>query len=164
MLSSVAALGFAFVSLVVAILTFMLGGTGNRTVRVVAGVIFLSLAFIFFLIGLFPFFPSSLPTTVSSQPQSGATIEDLGLWEWGTSRPPMPEPAGVNQVIFAHGDIDNSGRCHVTEFGTGITVQGLGEGTFRLVRITGTPEQIRAAELEIQQIAANGAGGSCPWK
>ena len=95
---------------------------------------------------------------------STARIENLGLWEWDKPRSLMPEPAGVGQVIFAHGDIDNSGTCHVTEFGPGIPVQGLGNGTFRLVRISGTPEQIKAAESEIQQIASHGAGGSCPWK
>jgi hypothetical protein len=107
--------------------------------------------------------PTSVPD-VPSVPIQSCTIENLGLWEWGKSRPPMPEPAGIDQVIFAHGDIDNSGTCHVKEFGRGMQVDGLGDGTFRLVRITCAPEQIAAAELEIQQIAANGAGGSCPWK
>lgn len=102
-------------------------------------------------------------TIVPTQPQS-CMIEDLGLWEWGNSRPPMPEPAGINQVIFAHGDIDNSGTCHVKEFGIGVPIEGLGDGTFRLVRITCAPEQITAKELEIQQTAAISAGGSCSWK
>ena len=112
--------------------------------------------------------PQSTPVVVAtSQPSSSSSIaqvENLGLWEWGRTRPPMPEPAMPGQVVFAHGDIDNSGSCHVTEFGPGQSVQGLGSGTFRLLRITGTPEQIKAAEAESQQGAANGAGGSCPWK
>jgi len=112
-------------------------------------------------------FPSATNTAVpipSPTQIPSAIIENLGLWEWGKSRPPMPEPAGLSQVIFAHGDIDNSGTCHVKEFGTGVPVEGLGNGTFRLVRITGTQSQIMAAEFEIQTIAANGAGGSCPRK
>jgi hypothetical protein len=78
MLSSVAALGIAFVSLVIAILTFMLG-QDNKRVRVVAGVIFLSLAFIFFLIGLFPFFPTAKPGNGGiTEPQSSGICRETG--------------------------------------------------------------------------------------
>jgi hypothetical protein len=74
----------------------------------------------------------------------------------------MPEPASPGQVILAHGDIDNSGTCHIKVLGSGEKVQGLGNGTFRLVRIIGTPDQIEVKVKEIQEIAARGAGGSCP--
>jgi hypothetical protein len=70
MLSSVASLGIAFISLVLAIVTFMLG-QGDRTIRVVTGVFFLSLAFLFFLIGLFPFFPTPIPENTSPERYSG---------------------------------------------------------------------------------------------
>jgi uncharacterized protein YraI len=102
-----------------------------------------------------------LPTPTST-PQT-AIVVVIGLWEYGKDRPPMPGPAGAGQVIVANGDIDNSGTCHVEVFGPGETVQGLGEGTFKLVRVSGTPEQVQDAVAEIQRGAAAHAGGACPF-
>jgi hypothetical protein len=117
--------------------------------------------------------PVTQPTATSQQilqqptattPPSSRVL--LGLWEWQGNRPPMPTPAGPGQVIFANGDIDNSGACHVKEFGSGQLVQGLGEGRFQLWLITGTPEQIAAHEGVIQQGSAsdpNNPFGTCPY-
>jgi hypothetical protein len=106
--------------------------------------------------------PTFSPTLAAVYP--AGTIHDEGLWKYGEQRPPMPSPAGQWEVIFAHGDIDNSGKCHVREFESNEIIQGLGLGTFHLVRITGSPEFILATEKEIQQNAASepNAKGVCP--
>jgi hypothetical protein len=113
--------------------------------------------------------PSILPTATQQVLQPSSVSESsqvlLGLWEWRGNRPQMPPPADVGQVIFANGDIDNSGTCHVKEFGPGIPIQGLGEGRFELWLITGTPEQIASHESIIQQGSAsdpNNSLGTCP--
>ena len=113
--------------------------------------------------------PSISPTANQQVLQSPCASEStqvkLGLWEWHGNRPPMPSPAGACQVIFANGDIDNSGTCLVKEFGAGISVEGLGEGRFELWLLTGMPEQIVARESIIQQGSAsdpNNFLGTCP--
>jgi len=93
---------------------------------------------------------------------SSAHQQLLGLWEYQQQRPPMPPPAGANQAILAHGDIDNSGTCHIKVFNSGEVIQGLGEGTFKLILLTGSPEQIDYTFLQIQRGAADHAGGACP--
>lgn len=109
------------------------------------------------------------PTPMLTYTPIGATNEGpsnqlLGVWENRGKRPPMPSPAGIRQVIFANGDIDNSGHCHVKEFGRGKEVQGLGEGTFQLWLITGSPEYIELQENIIRVIAANAdPTGKCPY-
>ena len=110
------------------------------------------------------------PTPIPQQPTAVQTylptvsIEVLGVWEYEGHRPPFPAPANSEQVIVAHGDIDDSGTCHIKEFGPGEPIRGLGNGTFKLVRITGTREQIKVAEAQIQKGAAEHAiGGTCPW-
>lgn len=113
---------------------------------------------------------SSISPTVTQQVVQPSNVSEssqvlLGLWEWRGDRPPMPSPAGLGQVIFANGDIDNSGTCHVKEFGPGVPVEGLGEGRFELWLITGTPEQIAARETIIQKGSAsdpNNLLGTCP--
>lgn len=87
----------------------------------------------------------------------------LGQWLYQQPRAPMPNPAGANQVIFAHGDINNTGTCRVKEFKTGEPVQGLGLGSFKLWLITGTAEYIRDTELQLQKGAAAHAGTECPY-
>lgn len=82
--------------------------------------------------------------------------ENLGVWQYQGTRPPFPPPAGPNQVIVAHGDIDNSGTCHVRVFREGEPIGGLGEGTFRLIRVTGTPDAIAVAVPDIQRGACGG--------
>jgi hypothetical protein len=101
--------------------------------------------------------PASTTDVVMSQTQM------LGEWLYQQPRAPMPAPAGENQVIFAHGDIDNSGTCHVKEFKTGETIQGLGLGGFRLWLITGTPEYIKDVETQLQKGAAAHARTDCPY-
>lgn len=109
----------------------------------------------------------SIVPTATSKPLSTHSvpcqIELLGEWLYQQPRAPMPTPAGPNQVIFAHGDINNSGTCHVKEFGPGEPVQGLGLGSFKLCLITGSPECIRDYETQLQQGAAAHAGTSCPY-
>lgn len=96
------------------------------------------------------------PSTPASASAGPATRESLGLWAYQGSRPPFPPPAGPNQVIVAHGDVDNSGTCSVRVFRQGEPVGGLGEGTFRLLRVTGSPEAIDAAVEDIQKGACGG--------
>jgi hypothetical protein len=106
------------------------------------------------------------PTSIPSQPNSNVIMsqtELLGEWLYQQPRLPMPAPAGENQVIFAHGDINNTGTCHVKEFKTGETVQGLGLGSFKLWRITGTAEYIKDVEAQLQKGAAAHAGTDCPY-
>lgn len=103
----------------------------------------------------------SCPRLPSTSP-SAVRVDFLGLWEYRGSRPPMPKPPDQGQVILANGDIDNSGTCHIKVFGPGEPVQGLGEGTFELRLITGTPEQIEALVANTQDGSAKTAGGSCP--
>ncbi|HMQ32809.1 MAG TPA: hypothetical protein PKD53_18915 [Chloroflexaceae bacterium] len=103
--------------------------------------------------------PPSQPVIPDS---NGAQQQLLGVWEYQQVRPPMPAPAGVHQAIVAHGDIDNSGTCHLRVFYTGEAVQGLGEGTFKLILLTGSREQIESSIQQIQRGAAEHAGGSCP--
>ena len=105
-------------------------------------------------------------TTVFNPPPTNVIMsqtELLGEWLYQQPRAPMPTPAGENQVIFAHGDINNTGTCHVKEFKTGETVQGLGLGGFRLWLITGTAEYIRDVEAQLQSGAAAHAGTDCPY-
>jgi len=108
---------------------------------------------------------NSSPTSIVQSTQTSPSSQVLlGLWEWKGNRPPMPAPAGNGQVIFANGDIDNSGTCHVKEFGEGVLVEGLGEGRFQLWLLTGTPEQITGYETIIQQGSAsdqNNISGTC---
>ena len=98
------------------------------------------------------------------RPASAPTASDvsLGVWEYKKSRPLMPSPASPGQAIMAHGDIDASGTCHFKVFGPGEIVQGLGEGTFKLWLISGSPEYIQAAIDNHQRGAAAHAGGLCP--
>src|SRR3990172_1747035 len=107
------------------------------------------------------------PTAIVNSPSPSTTImsqtELLGQWLYQQSRAPMPSPAGVNQVIFAHGDIDNTGTCHVKEFGSGEPVQGLGLGSLKLWLITGTAEYIKDVEAQLQSGAASHAGTDCPY-
>lgn len=105
---------------------------------------------------------SSSPTMPTPIVISGARQELIGLWEYQKARAPMPEPAGSNQAIVASGDIDNSGTCHVKVFRSGELVQGLGDGTFQLWRVSGTAEQIEVTITRIQNGAAAHAGGACP--
>ena len=89
-------------------------------------------------------------------------VEDLGLWT-AQSRPPFPPPPGECQSAVPHGDIDDTGSCHVKVFRKGQAVHSLGiAGTFRLVRVTGTPEQISHEIAHRQQSAAQSAGMPCP--
>lgn len=106
--------------------------------------------------------PTSAPV-FESQSTDNAKVELLGEWLYQQPRASMPAPAGPGQAVFAHGDIDNTGTCHVKEFGPSEIVQGLGEGTFKLWLITGTPEQIRSVETQLQSGAAAHAGTSCPY-
>jgi hypothetical protein len=92
-----------------------------------------------------------------------AQVEFLGEWIYQASRPAMPPPAGQEQVVFAHGDINNTGTCHVKKFGPGELVQGLGGGSFKLWLITGTQEQIDAEMTTLQNGAAAHAGTACPF-
>jgi len=110
-----------------------------------------------------PTIPSIQPSPQSSSSTLMCKIEFLGEWLYQQPRAPMPPPAGPNQVIFAHGDIDNSGTCHVKEFGPGEPVQGLGLGSFKLWLITGSPECIKDYEDYLQRGAASHAGTSCPY-
>lgn len=115
--------------------------------------------------GVQPIAPVIEPTQIS-QPTKSVVMSQtqlLGEWLYQQARAPMPAPAGENQVIFAHGDIDNSGTCHVKEFGTGESVQGLGLGGFKLWLITGTPEYIKDVENQLQRGAAAHAGTDCPY-
>lgn len=89
--------------------------------------------------------------------------EFLGEWLFQQPRSPMPPPAGSGQIILAHGDIDNSGTCHVKEFGPGEQVAGLGLGSFKLWLITGDTEYIREVTDQIQRGAASHAGTNCPY-
>jgi hypothetical protein len=61
-LSSIASLGIAFVSLLIALLALVLS-EGNKTVKRISAVIFLALALVFFLIGLIPGLPNPLPVS-----------------------------------------------------------------------------------------------------
>ena len=79
----------------------------------------------------------------NNQQCSSFNREDLGLWVYNGNRPPFPPPPGECQVIVAHGDINDSGTCHIRVFHTGEPIGNLGNGTFRLVRITGSSEQIQ---------------------
>ncbi|MBV6397631.1 MAG: hypothetical protein HFACDABA_03245 [Anaerolineales bacterium] len=101
--------------------------------------------------------PTQAPNVVMSETKL------LGQWLYQQPRAPMPAPAGANQVIFAHGDINNTGTCRVKEFKTGETVQGLGLGSFKLWLITGTPEYIKDVEAQLQSGAAAHAGTDCPY-
>ncbi len=108
--------------------------------------------------------PAVVAATSTRSPTQSPIGSDvlLGTWEYQKPRPPMPNPAGQGQVIVAHGDIDNSGTCHLKVFGTGESVQGLGDGTFQLWLVSGTPEYIQTAIANHQSGAAAHAGGSCP--
>jgi hypothetical protein len=107
--------------------------------------------------------PINIEPTMTLRPTlSTVQKEFIGLWEYGQPRPPMPSPAGLNEVILANGDIDNSGTCHIKVFSSNEIVQGLGEGTFQLWRISGTTEQIESVIIQIQQGAAAHAGSPCP--
>ena len=101
--------------------------------------------------------PTSIPAPTNTVPVTAPPSSRilLGLWEWQGNRPPMPTPANYGQVIFANGDIDNSGTCHVKEFGPGVSIGELGMGRFQLWLITGTSEQIAIHELNIQEGSAN---------
>lgn len=102
---------------------------------------------------------SSQTTGSSSCP--ALFTEDLGLRSAGTGT--MPASAGQCQVIVAHGDVNNSSTCHLKVFRQGETVAGLGNGTYRLVRITGSPADIEAQIGRIQTSAASSAPNqSCP--
>lgn len=110
--------------------------------------------------------PVLQPTTVVNTASPNiitSQTELLGQWLYQQPRAPMPNPAGTNQVIFVHGDIDNSGTCHVKEFGPGEPVQGLGLGSFKIWLITGTSEYISNVEQELQNGAASHAGTDCPY-
>jgi len=103
------------------------------------------------------------PTSTSTfTPVLTATIEELGIWVFNGNRPPMPVAASTGQIILAYGDINDSGTCHIKEFGVGVAVEGLGSGTFKLVRIIGSPQEIQDAVDHIQNDAASDAGTECP--
>lgn len=107
---------------------------------------------------------SSVDATATAPPRTGSSmtfrVEDLGVCQYRQTCT-MPSPAENGQIVMAHGDINDTGTCHYRIFTTGQTVTGLGHGTYRLLRITGTPQEIDAAV----QRAADGAArdtGSCP--
>src|SRR5436190_23894856 len=56
---------------------------------------------------------------VSTGSCSSFSREDLGLWEYQRNRPAFPPAPGDCQVIVAHGDINDSGTCHIKVFHTG---------------------------------------------
>lgn len=108
------------------------------------------------------------PPAITLQPTQASSVimsqtKLLGEWLYQQPRAPMPASAGANQVIFAHGDINNTGTCRVKEFGAGETVQGLGLGSFKLWLITGTAEYIKDVEAQLQSGAAAHAGTDCPY-
>jgi uncharacterized protein YcfL len=109
---------------------------------------------------------SSQVTLVPTQSSANINIsktEFLGEWLYQKTRAPMPNPAGLNQVIFAHGDINNSNTCHVKEFQSGELVQGLGLGSFKLWLITGPTDYIAEIETHLQNGAASHSGTDCPY-
>jgi len=93
-------------------------------------------------------------------PEPAKREEFLGRWIYGEARSPMPPPAGDHQLILAHGDIDNSGTCHIKRFGSGERVMDLGDGSFELWRFTGSDQILEASVKDHQRGAAG--GGSCP--
>jgi hypothetical protein len=102
------------------------------------------------------------PSPQSSNPTVQGRKELIGLWEYRGNRAPMPSPPEEGQVIMANGDITNSGTCNIRIFQPGEFVEGLGEGTFQLWRITGTTSQIEQIVQEIQLGAAAHANMACP--
>ena len=96
--------------------------------------------------------PVTITTTTPPGCPSGPRV-NLGLWEYQGNRPPLPPPAGPCEAIVAHGDLDNSGTCTMRTFRQGEALAGLGNGTFRLVKVVGSPTQIDAAAAEIRRSA-----------
>lgn len=100
--------------------------------------------------------PTFLPIPI----QATAIREDLGLCQFSIPCS-MPNSPGDNQVIVAHGDITSSGTCNIKIFISGQSLQGLGNSTFRLIRITGTPDQINAMVQDIKK-SIDSPQGNCP--
>lgn len=101
----------------------------------------------------------STTTTTRPNPPPGCPTGprvNLGLWEYMGNRPPFPPAAGQCEAIVAHGDIDDSGTCRVRVFRQGEAIGGLGSGTFRLVKVSGTNEQIDSAAADIRRTACGG--------
>jgi|GEM_PF-4859738 len=67
---------------------------------------------------------------------------EIAFAEYNKPRPSMPAPAGPCERIVAHRDITNTGLCNIKVFGPGEEVTGLGDGTYKLKRISGTTQQI----------------------
>ena len=103
--------------------------------------------------------PTAIPAIVPTVP---AQVENLGLWKYGAlDNPPYPAPAADGQIIVAHGDITGTGTCNIRTFGPHAPITGLGNGTFRLVRVTGNGETIDREWKRMQEEAARPVGG-CP--
>jgi hypothetical protein len=88
--------------------------------------------------------------------------EELGICTPGSC--PSLHAASAGQVILAYGDLTDSGGCFIRRFVPGEPVTRLGtRGTYRLVRISGSADGIKALEGATQATAASEAGGSCPF-
>jgi hypothetical protein len=77
--------------------------------------------------------------------------------------------AASNEVYVIHGDILNDARCHMAIFGHGHKPDetSIGSGGWRLVKLTGSDQQITNTLITVQNGAAqnagaNGATNTCP--
>lgn len=165
---------FTAIGVIVAVLTFVFGDDLPKNVRLSIGAICGIVIIVFGLVGIFATFrdvDSSTtvlqqnPTQVSvpTSPTIPNYVQDLGVWYYQGNRPALPSSPGVGQIIFANGDIANSGTCYVKRFEAGEPVQGLGNGTFQLWLISGSAEYINQQTANIQSGAARDAGMDCPY-
>ncbi len=63
---------------------------------------------------------------------------------------------------MANGDVDNTQTCHIKIFPAGVTVEGLGDGSYELWVITGSAADQDRLVTEIQQLTMGAANGPCP--
>lgn len=86
--------------------------------------------------------PTQLPTPTPTTLQSETIhYKNLGVWQYWHTDGPYPQPPATNGAIVAHGDIQNDSNCHIKIFYSGDTVGNLGNGSFRLVQLTGGNRQ-----------------------
>ena len=80
----------------------------------------------------------------------------------GEPPPPMPAPAPEGKMYVANGDVDGSRTCHLRVFPPGTPVEGLGEGSYELWLLSGTPQEIEWYIASLEMLTAGAAERPCP--